>query len=91
MLIDKAWVTVTKKFNLGNYEAIELSASVSGAIDNGENPQESVDTLFSICDEAILSRLPVAYKKQNPNHQERFFKFGSQVAREDMSQVEESY
>lgn len=89
MLIDKTWVTVTKKFNLGNYEAIELSASMSGALDNGENPQESIDTLFSICDEAILNRLPKAYKKLNPTYKERFFKFGSEVSKEEMTQVEE--
>jgi len=79
MLPDKTWVTVTKKFNLGNYESIEMTASMSAAVDNGENPTESIDTLFQICADSIEDRIPKTYKKNNPTYKERFFKFGKEV------------
>jgi len=79
MLPDKTWVTVTKKFNLGNWESIEMSASMSSAVSADENPQDSIDTLFQLCADSIEARVPITYKEDNPQYRERFFKFGKPV------------
>ena len=89
MLPDKVWITATHKFNLGNYESAEYSASVSAALDNGENPIESLDTLLEIANQAIQDRIPQSYKRNNPNFSERFTKFCKQVNKEELNAYDE--
>jgi hypothetical protein len=53
---DKAWVTLERTINLGNYESIKISAGVSRTIHKDDEPMDVLDVICDEVNEVLLTK-----------------------------------
>ncbi|CAN1213586.1 hypothetical protein TUMEXPCC7403_25500 [Tumidithrix helvetica PCC 7403] len=83
MRIKTASVTYSRKFNLGNYEAAEISVSLWSEIDPEESEEGVIEALFALCKEQVKKHIPPSYKRTNSNHTVAFTKFGKAISTDE--------
>ena len=79
MIIKIAAVEYRRKFNLGNYESVEISASLWANIQEDEDESAIMEYLFQTCKGQVQANIPPSYKRTNPNVTSTFFKNGKEV------------
>ncbi|WP_019500911.1 hypothetical protein [Pseudanabaena sp. PCC 6802] len=77
MRVKTASITYARKFNLGNYESLEMSVSLWSEVDVDEDESAVCEYLFSLAKEQLKANLPP--KMQAPTIQKTFTKFGQVV------------
>jgi len=82
MTIQINYLTVEyeRKFNLGNFESVGISAGVQAKVED-ENPQEVLQLLMDIAKETVRNNIPPSYRNCNPSVTETFFKNGQRCDR----------
>lgn len=53
-----------RKFNLGNWESVEISASQWARLDEGDDPDEVVNVLAEQCKSHVKANIPPGYSRQ---------------------------
>jgi len=80
MIIKTAAVEYSRKFNLGNYESCEISASLWANIEEGEDESGVMEYLFQNCKAQVQANIPPSYKRSNTNVSTTFYKNGTEVS-----------
>jgi hypothetical protein len=79
MIIKTAAVEYSRKFNLGNYESCEISASLWANIEESEDESGVMEYLFQNCKAQVQANIPPSYKRSNANTSTTFYKNGTEV------------
>jgi hypothetical protein len=71
----------TRKFNLGNFEAVEISVAQWASVDEDEDPDEVVSFLAEQCKNHVKSNIPPGYTRQAtpPSYKEKYTVAGIEV------------
>lgn len=64
MKINTVSMGYTRKFNLGNYEAVEISVQQWASVDEDEDPDQVISFLAEQCKNHVRSALPPGYSRQ---------------------------
>lgn len=59
--------TYTRKFNLGNYESVEIGASVYADVDMDDEVDKTLNYMLSVCKKSVADNVPPSYKKMKSN------------------------
>lgn len=90
MRVKTVAVSYGRKFNLGNYEAAEISTSVWAEVEEGENESAVMEYLFEACKAEVKKQVPPSYKKANPQLATTFTKYGQPITPEEMLAFDEA-
>ncbi len=85
MRVKTVAVGVRRKYNLGNYESVELDVTMWAEVDEDEEPNRVAAYLFEECKSLIREQSP----KNKPPANERYSKFGLPASRDEISFFEE--
>ena len=71
----------TRKFNLGNFEAVEISVSQWASVDEDEDPDDVLAFLSEQCKNHVKSNIPPGYSRQStpPSFKEKHTVAGIEV------------
>lgn len=71
----------TRKFNLGNFEAVEISVSQWASVDEDEDPDQVIAFLAEQCKAHVKGNIPPGYKPQSvpPSYKEKHTLAGMEV------------
>ena len=83
MRIKTVAVSYARKFNLGNYEAAEISVSLWSEVEPEEDEEGVIAYLFETCKEQVKAQVPPSYKRGNLSYAETFTKFGKAISKDE--------
>lgn len=63
MKINTVSMGYTRKFNLGNYEAVEISVQQWASVDEDEDPDQVISFLAEQCKNHVKANIPPGYSK----------------------------
>jgi hypothetical protein len=71
----------TRKFNLGNFEAVEISVAQWASVDEDEDPDQVINLLAEQCKDHVRGNIPPGYIRQAvpPSYKEKTTVAGMEV------------
>lgn len=81
MRVNTVSFSYTRKFNLGNFESVEISAAQWASVDEDEDPDQVIAYLADQCKAHVRSAIPPGYSRQSapPSSKEKYTVAGMEV------------